>query len=186
MFIGFSLIGRGELSPLATGVYSTMRRGGRHQLTRAFACACGSRARRTHNRYQPLSKAHLVPAVGSFGNGLNHYPGFHRCISAAETLLLVTQEKKRRRKRKGRLSSRHIAHCSGLSTCRPDCYRVCGKMAFSSMTKTGKELSGDEAPKRRLASLKFLFFNAELFFRERARERVSKWGRGRERGRHRI
>lgn len=99
MFIGFSLIGRRELSPLATGAPSTMCGGGRRRVM--WVHAYGSMASRNHNHYQPLSKTHLVPAVGSFGKCLNHYLGFHRCISAGEALVSVTQEKERRRKRKG-------------------------------------------------------------------------------------
>lgn len=83
-----------NLSQLATGSYFAMGRGG--------ARCCGSVPVALGQAgiviIPPPSRVYLVPAVGSFGKCLNHYPGFHRWHLHCRDPSLTHKEKEKKRK----------------------------------------------------------------------------------------
>lgn len=87
-------------------------------------------------------KVHLVPAVGLFAKCLNYCPRFHRWHFDCGDPSLTHIEKAKERGDDALILAQG-AHLEDWLL------RVCGNMAFSSVTGTGDDVE------RRLASLKF-------------------------------
>lgn len=107
-----------------------------------WICACGSGQAQIVT-IPPPSRAHLVPAVGSFGKCLNRYPGFHRWH-------LHCRDPSLTHKKKGKgetVKQMHWLLPTGEHL-EDWPFGYLWNDGFSFITRTGKELSGNAEAKK--------------------------------------